>query len=126
MVYCWGENAAVTARPCVIETLQEVPAAVQPVHPVNWWPEAGVAVRLTLLPSGKVAEQAPLVEPAFIRQLIPAGAEATVPAPAPAPLRDSRRPGGGLKFATSVRLLSKVNVKDELVERTVVPSLQLR
>ncbi len=47
-------------------------------------PEAGVAVSVTL-PIGNAVEQVPLATPAVMVQLMPAGADVTVPLPRPAP-----------------------------------------
>jgi hypothetical protein len=73
-----GESAkvAVTLVAALIETTQEAVPAQPPLQPAKVEPGAAVAVKVTLLPLGKVAEQ---VAP----QLMPAGALPTVPAPAP-------------------------------------------
>jgi hypothetical protein len=70
-------NVAVTLRADVMETVQvEVPLHA-PDQPENVEPVAAVAVRVTLVPDAKEAEQ---VAP----QLIPAGLDVTVPDPVPA------------------------------------------
>ncbi|MBI3607018.1 MAG: hypothetical protein HY207_03520 [Nitrospirae bacterium] len=70
-------NVAETDWAVVMVTLQ-VPAPVHPppLHPLKNDPDAAVAVRVTLAPLAKVAEQ---VEP----QSIPVGALVTVPLPVP-------------------------------------------
>ncbi len=56
-------------------TVQEVPLLlVQPDHPLTLWPDTGAAVRVTVDPVVKLAEQ---VAP----QLMPAGVLVTVPFP---------------------------------------------
>jgi len=69
----------VTVFALSIATLQVVVRTpVQaPPQPIAAEPEAGMAVRVTVVPSEKAAVQGPTV------QLIPAGLEVTVPAPVP-------------------------------------------
>ena len=79
---CWTgatvSNVAVTAWSCVIDTLQApVPEQPAPDQPANTDPGAPVAVSVTVVPCGYMAEQA-------LGQEIPAGELATVPDPEPA------------------------------------------
>ena len=61
----------------VVDTTQApVPLQPPPLHPVNTDPALGVAVKVTVLPPGNRSLQSP-------PQLIPAGADATVPVPVP-------------------------------------------
>ena len=69
-------KSALTDRAWLIVT-EHAPVPLQsPPHPANVEPEAGVGVRVTWVPSAKLAEQ---VAP----QLIPAGELLTVPDPVP-------------------------------------------
>ncbi|TAJ20096.1 MAG: hypothetical protein EPO65_04830 [Dehalococcoidia bacterium] len=69
-------NVAVTVFAASIVTTQ-LPVPVQaPDHPVNVEVASGVAVRVTEVPEPNVAEQS-------APQVIPAGAEVTVPRPVP-------------------------------------------
>jgi hypothetical protein len=61
-----------------------VPAQPPPLQPLNVEPAAGVAVRVTAVPLGNVAEHA-------VPQEIPAGELVTVPVPAPVVLIVSAR-----------------------------------
>lgn len=72
-------NVAVTVVLDVPTRIEQVPVPEHPppLQPVKLDPEAGVAVRLTVLPLSKVAEH---VAP----QLMPAGALTTEPEPVPA------------------------------------------
>jgi hypothetical protein len=71
------EKVAVTLLAAFITTEQEVPVPLHvPLQPEKVEPEAGVAVRVTLVPLAKDALQ---VSP----QLIPLGNEVTVPLPLP-------------------------------------------
>jgi hypothetical protein len=75
------KNPAVTDLAAFMVTVQVVPeTASHPLHPVNVDPSRGVAVRVTSVPAGYVAEQ---VYP----QLIPAGLDVTRPLPFPLPVR---------------------------------------
>jgi hypothetical protein len=69
-------NVAVTARAAVIETVQAPVPVHAPLHPANDEPLAAAGVRVTEVPLLKLALQ-------VVPQLIPAGAEVTVPAPVP-------------------------------------------
>ena len=70
-------NVAVTLVAALNVTTQApVPEQPPPLHPVNVEPVAGVAVKVTLLPLGKVVEHA-------APQLMPAGELVTVPLPVP-------------------------------------------
>jgi hypothetical protein len=72
-----GVNVAVTlVAELNVTTHAPVPEQPPPLHPLNVEPAAGLAVRVTLLPPGKVEEQ---VAP----QLMPAGELVTVPLPEP-------------------------------------------
>lgn len=76
-VYSFNVKFAVTVAAAVRLTVQ-VPVPVQPppLHPANVEPALAEAVRVTLVPSRKLAEQ---VEP----HEMPAGDEVTVPTPVP-------------------------------------------
>ena len=75
---CVTVNVAVTDRSALIVTMQvPVPEQPPPLQPVKVEPAAGVAVRVTTVPSVKDAAQ---VAP----QLIPAGELVTDPQPCPA------------------------------------------
>ncbi len=67
---------AVTDEAAVNDTLHAAVPVQAPDHPAKVEPVDGVAVRLTVVPLSKLAEQ---VEP----QLIPAGLLVTVPFPLP-------------------------------------------
>ena len=69
-------NVAVTDRVWLIATTHAPVPLQAPLQPANVEPEAGVGVRVTWVPSAKLAEQ---VGP----QLIPAGELVTVPDPVP-------------------------------------------
>ncbi len=70
-------KSAVTVVPAVsVVTQGPVPVQPPPVQPVKVEPVAGVAVRVTAVPSGNVAEQ-------VVPQSIPPGELLTVPAPVP-------------------------------------------
>ena len=75
-------KVAVTVVSAASVTLQVAPAQAPP-KPLNVEPAAGVAVKVTRMPSAKAAAQ---VAP----QAMPAGALATVPVPAPASCTVSR------------------------------------
>jgi hypothetical protein len=64
-----------------------------PPQPVKTEPATGAALRVTLVPEVKLAEQAPM-------QLMPEGDDVTVPLPVPAALTE--RAYTGRKFAVSV------------------------
>ena len=81
---------AVTAVAAIIVTLQAPVPEHAPLQPLNTWPAAGVAARLTAVPEANAAEQ---VAP----QLIPEGALETEPVPVPA--RVVVRVKRGTKFA---------------------------
>ena len=70
-------NVAVTEMGALPATVQAVAPAQPPLQPVKVEPLVGVAVRVTALPGGYVAEQ-------VLPQMIPSGVLATIPAPAPA------------------------------------------
>jgi hypothetical protein len=73
-----GKNVAVVERAALIVTVQvEAMPLHDPLHPENSDPAPGTAVRVTLVPEVKAAEQ---VAP----QAMPAGLLVTVPDPAPA------------------------------------------
>jgi hypothetical protein len=64
-----------------------VPVPVQsPLHPVNRYPDAGVAVSVTAVPVTSVLLHVPLAVALLTVQLMPAGLEVTVPLPVPLPL----------------------------------------
>jgi hypothetical protein len=66
-------NVAVTAMAAFSVTVHELVVLVQPTHFVKVEPVLGVAVRVTVVPAGYVAQFAP--------QLAPAGFTVTVPVP---------------------------------------------
>ena len=76
-----------------------VPVQPPPLQPVNVEPAAGVAVRVTAVPLGNVAEH-------VVPQEMPAGELVTVPLPAPALLTVSAKvlkaEGGGDRFAALI------------------------
>src|SRR5437867_12462468 len=94
-VKVWSVKVAVTvvAAETVI-THDPVPVHPPPLQPLKVEPAAGVAVTVTAVPLGKLAEH---VAP----QVIPAGALVTVPLPRPAELR-VRAKVGRLKVAVTV------------------------
>ena len=78
MVTGFGLNVAVTPSAVLVETVH-VPVPVQPppLQPANVEPVAGVAVRTTDIPGPYASLQS-------VGQLMPAGADTTVPTPVPA------------------------------------------
>jgi hypothetical protein len=95
-------------------TVHDVPLLlVQPVQPVTAKPAIGVAVRVTVDPVVKLAEQ---VAP----QLMPAGVLVTVPFPDGETLR---RLVAGAKFATTA--LAALMVTEQFVPLTLVQPVQL-
>src|SRR5579862_7977561 len=71
-----------------VTTHDPVPEHAPPDHPVNWAPVAGVAVRVTWVPAGKIAEHA-------VPQLIPGTELVTVPDPEPVLVNHSAWSPGG-------------------------------
>ena len=77
-------NAALTVvAPAIVTTHEPVPEQPPPLQPVNTLPTAGAAVSVTTAPAPKVREHT-------LPQLIPAGADTTVPVPVPVGLTVSR------------------------------------
>jgi hypothetical protein len=75
---CLSANVAATEAAAVTETTHvPVPEQFAPDHPMNVELVAAAAVRVTVDPAGKLAEQ-------VLPQLMPVGAEVTVPDPFPA------------------------------------------
>ena len=75
-VCCCAVKVAVTVVVALSETIQVPVPEQDDSQPANMEPTAGVAVRLTWVPVGKVAAQVP-------PQAMPIGLEVTVPAPVP-------------------------------------------
>ncbi|OHC91541.1 MAG: hypothetical protein A3J99_04270 [Sideroxydans sp. RIFOXYD2_FULL_59_7] len=71
-----GLNVAVTVLMVLMTTTHEPVPEQDPDQPLKTEPVAGVAVRVTEVPSSKPAEQ-------VVPQSIPVGEEATVPLPVP-------------------------------------------
>src|SRR5207244_8262727 len=70
-------NAALTVvAPATVTVQRAVPEQPPPLQPVKTLPAAGVALSVTTAPAPKVLEH-------MLPQSIPAGADATVPVPAP-------------------------------------------
>src|SRR5262249_58093693 len=87
-------KVAVTDCAALIVTVQvPVPEQPPPLQPVNVDPAAGVALRMTAVPLGNVAEH-------MVPHEMPAGVLVTVPVPAPAVLTVSAK-GCGLKVAVT-------------------------
>lgn len=72
-------KVAVTEAACSIVTVHGPVPLHAPLQPANWEPSDGVGVRVTAVPSVKPCTQS-------LGQLIPAGDDATLPAPDPAVL----------------------------------------
>ena len=68
--------------------------AQAPLQPRKLLTPCAAAVRVTFVPSGTVVLQLPVPTPPVSEQLIPAGADVTVPAPVPVPDRKRARPRG--------------------------------
>ena len=79
-------NVAVTARACVIDTVQVLVPVQAPLQPANVDPLAAAAVSVTEAPLVKFAPQ-------VLPQLMPAGEDVTVPVPLPALVTVSAIPG---------------------------------
>src|SRR5689334_18787849 len=76
--WAMAAKVAVTLRAALMVTVQVVAVPVQePLEPVKLEVGDGAAVRVTLVPVAKLAEQ-------VVPQLTPAGALVTVPVPVPA------------------------------------------
>jgi hypothetical protein len=85
-VRVWSANVAVTERSALMVTVH-VPVPEQaPLQPAKVEPASALALNVTELPSANPAEQ-------LAPQLIPAGEDVTVPAPAPAFVTESVRAG---------------------------------
>lgn len=95
-------NVAVTDLVAVIVTVQELLCPLQsPPQPVKFEPALAVAVRVTVAPIWKAAEQ-------VVPQLIPAGLETTRPLPVPPAATVKVR--GTLKVAVTLRAAFIVTV----------------
>ncbi len=109
-----GVKVAVTVVAAVMFTVQEpVPEQPPPLQLEKVEPVAGVAVRVTALPLGKLAEQ-------LVPQLIPAGELVTVPLPVPAVL--TVRAKVWLKVAVTVVVADMLTVQEPVPEQP--PPLQ--
>jgi hypothetical protein len=111
-----GAKFAVTLRVAVMARVQVVAVPVQaPLQPVKAEPVAGVAVSVTFVPLLKLAEQLAAETPAAVGvgQLMPAGFDATVPAPAVMPRLEVtvRVRGASMKVAVTLRAALIVTVQ---------------
>ena len=96
-------NATVAVAGAASVTTHGLPTHAPP-HPVKVELPPGAAVSVTAVPAAKSAAQVPLATPAVRVQLIPVGADVTVPDPLPLPVRVSRV-GRGAIVAVAVALL---------------------
>ena len=100
---CRTKLAVAVRAPVIVTTHVEDPLQAPP-HPLKVFEALGVAVSVTVDPLAKLATH-PVTPaaPFVIVQLIPAGADVTVPLPLPPP--DTLRPGEALKVAVTERAL---------------------
>jgi hypothetical protein len=121
-------NVAVTVVFAVIVTEQAAVPVQAPDHPAKVDPAAGVAVRLTVAPLSKFAEQ-------LVPQLIPEGVLVTVPAPVPAgvTVRVNEAPAvlnvavtAVFAFIVTVQLAVPVQAPDQPANVDPVPGVAVR
>ena len=108
---CWSNAAVTVASPPRNVTVQVAPEQAPP-QPPNTDPAAGVAIRVTLVPSANDAEQAP-------PQLIPTGLLSTTPDPDPLFVMTRARCGGATitaKLAVTVAFVVSITVQAPIPE----------
>jgi hypothetical protein len=89
-------NVAVTLRDAVIASVQPAVPVHAPLHPANIEPDVGAALSVTDVPLAKFALH-------VLPQLMPAGADVTVPAPVPARVTASGNEAEPLNVAVTER-----------------------
>jgi len=96
-VKAWTVKVAVTIVAALRLTTQaSVPEQPPPLQPVKVEPVAGVAVRVIMVPTGKLAEQ-------VVPHVIPAGELVTEPLPVPAGITVALTRGGSAASSTSTQ-----------------------
>ena len=88
-------KVAVTDSAALMVTVHAPVPEQTPLQAVRAEPEAGVAVKSTVIPRGKLAEQVP-------GQFMPAGLLVTVPAPLPATVTERTKSGGTVRVTVAL------------------------
>ena len=110
-------NVTVTLRAALIDTVQVAPdTVVHPAHPPNSEPAAGAAVNVTVVPLSYDSEQS-------VPQLMPAGADVTKPAPAPAlPTARTNRCTVNVAVTDRAAFIATVQTSPETASHPVHPA----